>query len=245
MSVESKYTNELVGIGLSEKEATIYFYLLHNTTASITEISKGAQIKRPTCYIYIEEMLRKGMLNRVPVGKKFKFSAIPPEKLVNVFKRNVNKFEESLPELSDIYNQNLRETKVTFFKGKQGVREIYNDSFSTVGDAYSIFPADEYFKKYSMEEFKNNEKVISQTKFKSKDLIIDGKSFKEVDEFLKGLGNDSKIYKKLDKSFNTSVDVLIYGSKVALISLKSLDAVVIDNPEIAELFKLFHKKLWQ
>jgi sugar-specific transcriptional regulator TrmB len=219
--------------------------LLKRKQLSITEISKETQIKRPTCYEYIEEMLLKDYIYRVPVGKKFHYAATAPTKIVDRIKSKVKKLDESLTDLNEVYNSSQQKPKVTFHEGESGIKEIYRDSFSTVGDALSIFPADEYFKQYSFEEFTENEKLITETKFKSKDLVIDGKNFKKVETFLKELGNNNKTVKKLPADFKTSVDVLVYGSKVALISLKNISAVVIDNQEIAELFATIHQHLWK
>ena len=231
--------------GFTTDQATIYMSLLGKKELSITEISIETQIKRPTCYEYIEEMLAKNYIHRVPVGKKFHYAATPPTKIVERIRSRIKKLDESLTDLNEIYSNSQQKPKVTFHEGKSGIREIYKDSFGTVGDALSIFPADEYFKQYSFEEFTENERLIADTKFKSKDLIIDGKAFKKVDTFLKELGNNNKIIKRLPSEFKTSVDVLVYGSKVALISLKNTSAVVIDNQEIAELFTTIHTHLWK
>lgn len=243
--MNDKFIEILSDTGFSEEHAKIYISLLSKKQLSITEISKHTQIKRPTCYEYIEEMLRKNYIYRVPAGKKFHYAATPPNKIVERIKSKVRKLDEGLIELNEIYSHSQQKPKVTFHEGKSGIREIYKNSFSAVGDALSIFPADEYFKQYSFEEFVENEKLIAETKFRSKDLIIEGRSFKKIDTFLKELSNDNKVVKKLPADFKTSVDVLVYGSKVALISLKNISAVVIDNQEIAELFTTIHSQLWK
>jgi sugar-specific transcriptional regulator TrmB len=242
--MKDRITRIICGFGLEHSEARIYFVLLKHKLMSLTEISSKSGIKRTTCYEHVNELLRKNIIYRVAHGKKFHYAPTDPRNLLKKTKESLAKLEKEFVELENFYKETTNLPKVSFFEGKDGIRKIYLDSFETIGDAYSIFPADEYFKHFTFKEYTDNEEVIKETKLKSKDLIISDKYYKKVSNYLKSLNNDSKYFKKITSDFETTVDVLIYGNKTALVSLNKMSAIVIDDDEIAKLFVSFHKYLW-
>ena len=58
-------------------------------------------------------------------------------------------------------------------------------------------------------------------------------------------GNENKIEKRLPEWFKSNVDVLMYSDKVALVSLRDLSATVIENKDIADLFRNMHELMWK
>ena len=76
-------------------------------------------------------------------------------------------------------------------------------------------------------------------------MIVGDKYFKQADQIRKKNGTENKVTKKLPESFKSNVDVLVYGYKVALISLRDLSAIVVESKDIAELFKSIHSTIWR
>ncbi len=234
----------LVDVGLHQLEAKIYLVLLNTARMTVSDIARSSNIKRPTCYQYIDSLLIKGFILKVPIGRRIFYTAVAPTKVLQEVKKRYSKFEKSVQYLEKQYEENIQKPKVIFYEGKNNIKNIYKETFESVGDIKSIFPAQEFFKNFTVEEYHEFDKLIGGYKFKSKDLMMDDNYFKVVNNIRRKNGLDNKITKKLPTSFQNKVDVLIYENKVALISLGDLSAVVIEHKNIAELFNSMHNTLW-
>ncbi len=53
---------ELSALGLSQKEATVYVALLELGTASVQAIARRADLVRPTTYVILEALTKKGLV---------------------------------------------------------------------------------------------------------------------------------------------------------------------------------------
>ncbi len=235
----------LVGVGLPEKAASIYVSLLGKSRMDVAGIARITDIKRATCYEHLEVLLQKNFIVRVPIGKRTLYSANEPQHILKDFKKRSEAFEASIEEMSVLHAQATNKPKVVFYEGKREMARIYEDLFKTVGDGYSIFPADRFFESFSEAEYDAFDKTMGKHSFKSHDLFVKSKHLKRIKEIREKNGGEGKLSKTLPESFKTNVDVLIYGDKVALMSLRDLSAVVIENKDIAELFKTMHSFIWR
>lgn len=235
----------LRNIGLSEKAASLYSTLLGNKRMTISEIARASNTKRATCYEYINELLSRDLIVRIPVGKRMYFSAAHPRTILSEMRKKTASFEEKLPTLVEIHDKAVQKPKVTFHEGKRELRRIYDDMFKTVGEVHSIFPPAAFFQSFNEEEYDAFDKALGEHAIKSKDLFVADKFYKKIKEIRDRNGTENKVDKKLPPWFKSNVDVLIYSEKVALISLRDLSAVVIENRDIADLFRNLHEGLWK
>ncbi len=232
-------------IGLTEKAAAIYLALLNNRRMTIAELARESGIKRATCYEYIDSLLVKGFLLREPVGKRMFYSAVKPQKVLSDFKRKTALLETSVEEMAQMRDQAADTPRVTFHEGKREIKSIYDELFKTVGDVRSIFPPATFFSNFSEGDYEEFDKSLSAHALKSKDLFVSDRYYKKIKEIRSGNGTANKADKKLPSWFTCNVDVVIYNDKVALMSLRDLSAVVIENKDIADLFKNIHEFMWK
>jgi hypothetical protein len=150
-----------------------------------------------------------------------------------------------MPEMLEIHNKATRKPKISFYEGKKELRRIYDDIFKTIGDVHSIFPPAVFFENFTEEDYNDFDKTIGGHAIKSRDLFISDKFYKKIKQIRDKNGNENKVDKKLPDWFKSNVDVLIYSEKVALISLRDLSAIVIENKDIADLFRNLHNGMWK
>lgn len=243
--MEHNFVKILETIGLTEAEALIYAALIKFPKMTISEISRTTNIKRATCYQHLDLLLNKDFVVRVPIGKRMFYSAVSPKKIIAATKKRQADFELGMEEMAKQYDESTHKPSVIFYEGKREIKNIYEDMLKSVGDIYSIFPPTAFFENFTEQEYSDFDLSISQYALKSKDLIIADKYFHQVEQIRKKNGDENKITKKLPESFKSNVDVLIYKDKVALISLRDLSALVIENKDIADLFKNIHSHLWK
>src|SRR3989344_6775409 len=232
-------------VGLSEKAALIYLSLLGKQKLTVSQISRETHVKRATCYEYLDQLLSRDFVVRIPVGKRMFYAAVEPKKILNDFKKKTAHLEQRINEMAALHDAATHKPRVVFYEGKRELKNIYFDIFKTVADVYSIFPAERFFENFTEEEYDELDKEISSYALKSRDLFVAHKHYKKIKEIRDKNGSENKVDKKLPSWFTSNVDALIYADKVALISLRDLSAIVIENKDIADLFKNMHTFLWK
>lgn len=235
----------LRAMGLDEKEANVYLALLHRPRMTVSEISRETNIKRATCYEYIDRLLAKDYVTREPSGKRTYYSAVDPKRVYSIFRRDIAKIEGAVLEMSTLHEHASNKPRVTYYEGKRQLKLIYEDLFKTLGDVHSIFPAATFFENFTEEDYDEFDKSLGEHALTSKDLFVADKHYKRLLEIREKNGSTNKVAKKLPNWFTSNVDVLVFSDKVALISLRDLSAIVIENKDIADLFRNMHSFMWK
>lgn len=235
----------LTGVGLSEKVAHIYVALLGKRRMTISQIAKAANVKRATCYEYIDQLLQRDFVTRVPVGKRMFYSAQNPRKVLSALRQQFNTLENSVEAMEVMHNAAINKPRVVYLEGKREIQHMYADMFKTVGELRSIFPAAVFFENFSEQDYDTYDKALGEHALKSKDLFVRDRFFDKLMDIRRKNGNENKIEKRLPEWFKSNVDVLMYSDKVALVSLRDLSATVIENKDIADLFRNMHELMWK
>ena len=79
-----EYRQQIIDLGLSEKEAEIYLTLLSMGSATIDGLSKETKIKRSTVYVQLKALVKKGLIGSRKEGKTVQFVAESPHNLKRV-----------------------------------------------------------------------------------------------------------------------------------------------------------------
>lgn len=232
-------------MGLPKNAAAIYISLLGAHKMTISEIARESKIKRATCYEYLDFLLNKDFVIRIPVGKRMFYAAVDPKKILTDFKKKTALLEHKIDEMIEIREHVVQRPRVVFYEGKREIKNIYEDMFKTIGDVYSIFPPATFFENFTEQDYEDFERSIGQYALTSRDLFVSDKHYKRLQEIRAKSGPSKKISKRLPNWFTCNVDVLIYSQKVALISLRDLSAIVIENKDIADLFRNMHSFMWK
>ena len=61
--------SQLVKVGLNEKESRVYLALLELGSGTAYAVAKKAGIKRPTAYIVLDELRKRGLVLKIPKSK--------------------------------------------------------------------------------------------------------------------------------------------------------------------------------
>jgi HTH-type transcriptional regulator, sugar sensing transcriptional regulator len=231
----------LAQFGLGFKEDDVYLALLELGTSSVAKIAKKAGIKRTTVYDVLNGLEKKGLVGQTVKGKKRLFYAEEPEKLGKLLDEKKEMLEEALPQLKSIYNTAGSKPKIRYYEGKEGLKEVYRDTLSHDGELQAF--ASENIVKYLGEDF--------ASEYMSKRV--------GVNIFAKVIGPDNEEmqkYKKVDKDgfkktklvpekkFPFTMEMNIYGNRVALMSFSENMGMIIESNEISDNMKLLFDLAW-
>lgn len=244
---QSNLHSTLISLGFSPKEAGVYEALLELGRGSVSEISRKAGINRTTGYDILDSLVNKKLA--IISGKKPKqeYIAESPEKIIDFLKA---KEEESkvrleaarslIPELKSIHNVGGR-PKVRFYEGKDGLKQVYEDTLSssepiqayaTVDDMHKGLP--DYFPEYYR---RRAEKGIAIRAIVPDTPIGRKRAEKDKEEM-----RDTALIPK-DK-FYFSPEINIYDNKVMIASWREKLGIIIESAEIADAMKKIYELAW-
>lgn len=228
-------------IGLSEKEAAVYLALLANDKARIADISKKADVKRPTTYVILESLAHKGLVSETTHNKKTYYVAEPPEKLEYFVERQIRQLEENkkslgvvVPQLKSIQQGQGERPVVQFFEGKDGLLSSNVDTFAAkIGDerAYMVYSRDLVQGAFNEKEAAEMRARRISKGIKSKAVYTSKVGERPSDETGDRMMIDSSKYK-------INSDITVYGDNVQIAVLgKRVSGIYIKNKEFAETLK--------
>src|SRR3989344_7841000 len=97
------FQNQLEQAGLTKREAALYMALLQNGPSTILAIAKRAGMKRPTVYLVLDELVRKGLVSLVPKEKRKIFIALSPERIIENLEETSRSLREALPDIMNLF----------------------------------------------------------------------------------------------------------------------------------------------
>ncbi len=135
-------------VGLNQKEALVYMALLELGTSSVEGIAKKAGTKRPTTYLILDELQKKGLATLVPRAKKILYMPESPDKIISDLNRKQELVKRFMPNLLAVYNEPKNKPQILLYEGREAVREVYEkmllakkvDIFCTIRDVLNIYP---------------------------------------------------------------------------------------------------------
>ncbi len=236
-----KILQALISLGLTEKEAKVYLALYKIGEGTSYEVAKESGIKRPTVYVIMEELRKRGLALVVPHPKKQIYIAKDPNEFIgeyqSKFNRNANDILSLLPKLS------RPDTDIIVFKGEgalvQGLSYgIHNMKVKKViafyaGIGKNTKIGDEYTEHFEhLHDLKV--KLISVTADNSND-----KAFREED---RKFGFQTK--RLPAKLFSPSVSTEVFDSTVKLVFHKKKEVVVINDAGLADFYRQTFEMMW-
>src|SRR3989338_11095230 len=120
----------LTNLGLDKREAALYLATLELGEASAKDIAKKASIQRTYFYDISDKLIKSGFLKQVAKGKKRLFSALEPERLLELEEKRFKQLKNALPQFKALFNTKGQKSKIFYYEGLEGIRQIINDSLS-------------------------------------------------------------------------------------------------------------------
>ncbi len=233
-----KYLQE---IGLNEKEAAVYLALLQVDSASVVSLAEKTDIKRPTVYVVLETLAKKGLVSEVEIGNKTHFAAEAPERLESYVERqkvvlneHARRLHEIIPQLKSVQREGGERPIVKYFEGKEGIissaEELYTSKDKST-EAHLVYSKDLIDELFTEEE---------RNKYKNVRLIKDIKS-KVLYTYTKGEISSSSTGERIrmdEKKYPITCDISIYEDRVRINTLsESLAGIFIKSKDVAETLR--------
>jgi len=239
-------------LGLSEIEAKLYLRLLEDGSIGVRELAKRVGINRTSAYVYIDQLIEKGVIIKIVKGTRNQVAANPlKETLPQLLEKKAQTVKNLQNELQDMIKtiptpthqgKDSDEAEIKYYKGKLGIKKIYQQalqakelrSYVNIKEVLEIFPENAQL---FNDAFKQNPEI------KMFEICEDSPQARERIK----ASNKNHLYKILPTDMKlTGQDVLLYDNKVAVIHLKDkINGVILHNTDLFYNFKLLFDFLWK
>jgi sugar-specific transcriptional regulator TrmB len=236
-------------LGLSEPETKFYLTLLKIGSTTVGNLAQVTGNNRTSAYDYIDSLIEKGLVTKLVKGSKSLVTATNPEESLGYLieektqetKALQEDFSKVLPLLPQF--QDPGEAEVRHYKGKNGVRKIYEEalkakevrSYVNLSEMGGVFPENSDI---FTNAFKHNREL------KMFEIFEDSPQSKIAIQ--NQANNKSFFYKFFPANITLhSVDTLIYDNNVAIINVRNqITGVIFQNTDYYNSSKELFDLIW-
>lgn len=231
-------------IGLSRKEAQVYLALLRIGQASATLVAKNSGLKRPTTYLILEDLRRRGFVLKMPGNKKQMFIAKSPEEIIGEAKKNVDQALHILPQLMNMFSTNDPQVRTIHFEGLSGIREAFWYKFDKLkgSEILAFFGSAEEASADLVKLFHEWNEAVADAGIKLRSIVPDAKNLKKFRDNDKHYGFQPKLMPSSVYTSKTSIEIT--DQFIRIIMFKEQQAVIVENPVVAKAMKEIFEMVW-
>lgn len=226
----------LENAGLTKLETKVYLALLDLGSATAGPISSRSGVHRRSVYDALDRLTEKGLATSVTVNNRKEYQPVNPKRILGLIHEKQESISSIMPQLTMKFEMAQKKQETFFFKGKEGIKSIFEDQLSVKKPVYVISGSKTV---YDMLPYFIRHFDRQRVKNKIKAYILfndDARPFKPKLTSARYLPN----------GYGGLAAVNIYGDNVAIILWKKDDpfAVLIRNKDIADSYKKHFDLLW-
>lgn len=234
----------LHSLNLTPDEAGVYVAAMELGQAHMQALARKSGVKRTTIYHFLPGLIERGLLQEVRKKKRTVYSAIHPKQLVELERVRMAELERLMPQLLAVYNRSQTKPRVTFYEGKEGIKEAFTDTLAVRNAVI-----------YGFGDFENEIKVVGNDFYM--DYYIPERRKRNI--FYKGILRDSEEARRFQRNDNkelretklspgtgVSTDLAMYNDKIIIISYRSATpfAVIIEDKNITDSWSYIWQLVW-
>jgi sugar-specific transcriptional regulator TrmB len=235
-------------LGLKPKERETFLRLLELGAQPVSIIAKHMNIPRPSMYLILESLAKKGLVEEF-IRDKVKYAKCIPvnnmPSIIDARKKALDTtaalLETMLPELEGLENKLSITPKVRFLEGKDGVRRMYEQILKE-SEFWACFNP-EVVKEIMPEYHHKIPQRLRENGGKAKELLVDSA---EAREYKKSYENSHHEIKILPKGTEFPSDIILCADKMYMIAFgeKQISATEIISPSLVETQKALFELVW-
>jgi sugar-specific transcriptional regulator TrmB len=237
-----EYKNKLVSLGLTDRQAVVYVRSLESGTFSVSDISRKTGMKRPTCYLILDELSQKGLISKVANSNKLKYRAESPEILNKQAETQVSVAKRLSSDLLNIFNSKNEGPSIRYFTGQKALQSIFDDVLKVKNKEYLFIGSGqdvinsvgkEYIDKWLEIRVKNG---ITAKSVRMKKTEVN------EDIYQTNIQRELRI---APDTIHIVESIFIYDNKVAIISTSQENfGFIVENKEFSNTMRGLFSALW-
>ena len=234
----------LTALGLNEKSAKVYLAGLVLGTTTVQDLARKSGLKRPTVYLHLDELIRRGLFEHAALNGKKYYRAADPHIIESELKKSLSTLQHELPSLVAMRSDTIGRPQVQVFEGEEGMRRVYEEIrharslrfWSNLGNAYK--PFHDTYMELTEELGKNG--------INTREIIADTKEARRYSRLLAKLMGS--VYQARTATVEgIANDSVIFEDVVAIFRIHDLNMFVvrIEDPTIADTMRAMFDMAWK
>lgn len=232
-------------IGLNDKESAVYTALLQIGRSSAYGIALKSGLKKPTTYVVLEELIKKGLVYEVPRIRKKLYIAKSPEQAFVFAEEKLNLAKRKLPELLAMSKGEKTKVNTLYFEGVGGIKQLLEYRIKELNgkELVGFWATDRAAPKELQDYFKY------EYGEKNKNHHISMRGIVPADEKLRHYRDTDAIYNRQMKvvpseQYSSEVAIDTVGDVVRIQDYKNLQGIVIENTDVAKTVREIFEMAW-
>jgi sugar-specific transcriptional regulator TrmB len=242
----------LSNFGLKPEEVEIYIFLLKNGEQTVLEVARNVTSSRTKVYRILEDLDKQGFVTIVMSDRGKRFKANSPEKLdliISAKEEEIQKLkkskEELIKQLPFFIPKSDKKSKVLYYEGKEGLRQITWNSLKADGEL-RIFEIGQTMDSFTTEEFA--EKVREEFMIR-KVYIYQLTNFEKIEPYtnLQQFADNWWEVRYIDpKELSLNFEMVIYNDVLAMYTYRDNEAfgIEIQNSDLVRMQVQIFDFLW-
>lgn len=231
--------------GFNYKEAKVYLALLQSGRSSVMDVAKRAEIKRPTAYIILDSLMRRGFIDLLPYKGKTSYIAKSPKILLSYLEKKESLAQNYIPQLMALFSEQKERPKVMYFEGEESAKKVFDDSIEEGKEVLAFFGVKEMFGAVGDKFTRDYVNSRVKNEIKAKVIVPESEEALEYKKRDKGEIRETRLIDS--KKFPFKAEVMIYGNKVAIVFLSGPDSfgLIIQNDQFSQTMKSVFGFMWE
>lgn len=237
----------LQNLGLNEKQAAVYTALLQLGRASAYSVAIKSDLKKPTTYVVLDELIKKGLARKIPRAKKQLYVAEPPEEVFALAEERLSLAKSALPKLKALLRVGGKKVHAMYFEGVSGMQQAISYRLRDMKGkelvgfyAYEPENQPKEFVRYIREEWGPG---LNRLGIMVRGIVPEHPSLKFYRDVDRPLGRTIKTVPLSQYSSSISLDTI--GDIVRIVDYKNFQSLVIENESIAQTIRQIFEMVWK
>lgn len=241
----SSLRSSLISLGLTEKEARVYLALVQLGESVVYAIADKAELKRPTTYVILNELVRKGYAKRIPRARKQLYFPVSPDEVFSLARERLRECEHALPELRALAKgAGEKKVRTTYYAGQEQVLGAFLDTLNYANGEMCGWLSDQPWRSTGGSGWWYDEyrpRRLAQNIY-NRFIVPNVGSFAE---YATEEGVQKEVYIEHDPSFRPKTDIMLYGDDHTLItSFEEKMGLIIESKLIHDTFLAIFERQW-
>ena len=239
----------LGNLKLSAKEVDLFLALVRLGKSTVSTISRESGITRTHIYGIVEGLMQKGLVSEVEDRGKKTYEAVDHAGLLAFISREqteLQKIEKNIAEMTSEFNAlqvgNKEKTKVRFFNGIEGVKQIYSEIRRDIEASEGQIEVLTIFSPENLEKIIPNFEYFNYPNMLGRDIVAEDSLLEQYKTKIKS--DVYRIWPKEKGLFPT--DNIMWIEKIAFIDVSGgfPSGIIVENESIAKSFTMWFNELW-
>lgn len=246
---------QLEELGLSANEVKVYMASLELGAATAQQLAAKAAVVRPTAYVAIGGLVKRGLMSSHTRGKKQFFQGERPTRLLRLMEEEKKKIIERetrlkslLPGLESLIANTGEKMDVKYYEGWDGLKILQKILIDSGVKSFDVIMFQSVaivgFNKLPADKTVNYNLDVVSKGIKKRQLIIgDLRKLKTWRPFVRNANSQYKVLPS--KDIDTSSEMAVFGDTIVLISYSEVPlGCLVKNDDTARLARFMFETVW-